>query len=73
MQALGGSLDDLIRTRVYLAPDAEWKEAGRAHAEVVGSVAPANTMPYVAALLGGGFLVEVELEAESRVDIDSTS
>lgn len=66
MQALGGGLDDVVRTRVYLAPGADWEEAGRAHAELVGSVAPANTMLYVASLIGKGFLVEVELEAETR-------
>ena len=65
VQALGGTMDDVVRTRVYLAPGADWKEASRAHAEVMGSVAPANTMLYVANLIGGGFLVEVELEAET--------
>jgi len=65
VRALGGTMDDVVRTRVYLAPGADWKEASRAHAEVMGSVAPANTMLYVANLIGGGFLVEVELEAET--------
>ncbi|HUZ87644.1 MAG TPA: Rid family hydrolase [Candidatus Baltobacterales bacterium] len=65
VRALGGTVDDVVRTRVYLAPGADWKEAGRAHAEVMGSVAPANTMLYVANLIGGGFLVEVELEART--------
>jgi enamine deaminase RidA (YjgF/YER057c/UK114 family) len=71
MEALGGRLDDVVRTRVYLTPDADWEEAARAHVEVVGSVAPANTMLYVAGLIGSGFLVEVELEAETAVDVDS--
>lgn len=64
MKALGGGLEDVVRTRVYLAPGADWEEAARAHAEVMASVAPANTMLYVADLIGDGFLVEVELEAE---------
>ena len=66
MAALGGGLEDVVRTRVYLAPGADWEGAARAHAEVMGSVAPANTMLYVGALIGDGFLVEVELEAETR-------
>jgi enamine deaminase RidA (YjgF/YER057c/UK114 family) len=70
MQALGGRLDDVVRTRVFLAPGADWEGAARAHAEVMGSVAPANTMLYVAGLIGDGFLVEVELEAETPVDVD---
>lgn len=70
MQALGGRLDDVVRTRVFLAPGADWEGAARAHAEVMGSVAPANTMLYIAGLIGDGFLVEVELEAETPVDVD---
>jgi enamine deaminase RidA (YjgF/YER057c/UK114 family) len=66
MKALGGALGDVVRTRVYLVPGADWEGAARAHAEVMGSVAPANTMLYVAALIGDGFLVEVELEAETH-------
>jgi enamine deaminase RidA (YjgF/YER057c/UK114 family) len=65
VRALGGGLDDVVRTRVYLAPGADWEEASRAHAELMGSVAPATTMLYVASLIGEGFLVEVELEAET--------
>jgi enamine deaminase RidA (YjgF/YER057c/UK114 family) len=72
IEALGGGLDDVVRTRVYLTPDADWEEAAQAHVEVMGSVAPANTMLYVAGLIGSGFLVEVELEAETRVDFDGT-
>jgi enamine deaminase RidA (YjgF/YER057c/UK114 family) len=61
---LGGSIDGVIRTRVFLAPGADWEAAARAHGEVFGAVAPANTMLYVGGLIGEGFLVEVEVEAE---------
>lgn len=64
VEALGGSLADVVRSRVYLVPDADWQEAARAHREVLGDVAPANTMLHVAGLIGEGLLVEVELEAE---------
>ena len=30
--ALGGQAEDVVRSRVYLAPEADWKEASRAHA-----------------------------------------
>ena len=70
METLGGGLEDVVRTRVYLVPGADWEGAARAHLELMGSVAPANTMLYVAALVGDGFLVEVELEAEISVEGD---
>ena len=61
--ALGGAPEDVIRTVVYLAPGASWEQAAQAHKEALGDVAPANTMLYVAGLIGDGFLVEVEAMA----------
>jgi len=60
LTALGGGLDDLVRTAVYLAPGASWEQAAQVHRDVLGAVRPANTMLYVAALIGDGFLVEIE-------------
>jgi enamine deaminase RidA (YjgF/YER057c/UK114 family) len=64
VQALGGRVDDIIRSRLFLAPEADWSAAGRAHQEVLGRIAPANTTLFVAGLIGKDFLVEVELDAE---------
>jgi len=61
---LGGTKQDVVRTRIMLAPDADWEAAARAHVQLLGSVAPANTMVYVGGLIGDGYLVEVEVEAE---------
>ena len=61
---LGGTEGDIVRTRVMLAPGADWEAAARAHADALGHVAPANTMLYVAELIGEGTLVEVELLAQ---------
>lgn len=63
VERLGGHREDVIRTRFYLAPGADWEAAGRAHAELLGDVAPANTTIFVHGLVGEGFLVEVEVEA----------
>jgi enamine deaminase RidA (YjgF/YER057c/UK114 family) len=62
--ALGGSIDDVVRTRLFLAPGADWRQAAAAHADRLGSVAPANTTLFVAGLIGDA-LVEVEVEAET--------
>lgn len=62
--ALGGTVDDVVRSTVYLTPTADWRAASQAHAELLGAVAPANTTLYVAMLLGEGSVVEVELSAE---------
>jgi enamine deaminase RidA (YjgF/YER057c/UK114 family) len=64
IRELGGQVDDVIRSRIYLTPEADWEGAVRAHVELLGPVAPANTTLRVAGLIGDGFLVEVELDAE---------
>ena len=60
---LGAGRDDVVRTRLLLAPDCDWREAARAHAEAFAGVAPANTTYYVGRLIPDGALVEVELDA----------
>jgi enamine deaminase RidA (YjgF/YER057c/UK114 family) len=61
--ALGASREDVVRTRLLLAPGCDWKEAARAHAEAFAGVEPANTTYYVGGLIPEGALVEVELDA----------
>lgn len=63
VEALGGRREDVVRTRLYLVPDADWPEAVRAHAEAFAGVDPANTTLYVAGFIPRGVLVEVELDA----------
>jgi enamine deaminase RidA (YjgF/YER057c/UK114 family) len=60
---LGASNEDVVRTRLLLAPGCDWQEAVRAHAESFAGVDPANTTYYVGALIPEGALVEVELDA----------
>lgn len=63
VEALGGRSADVVRTRIFLAPEADWHAASTAHAAVFGDISPANTMVFVHALIGDGFLVEVEVDA----------
>jgi enamine deaminase RidA (YjgF/YER057c/UK114 family) len=59
----GGSLADVVRTRTYLVPGADFDEVGRAHGETFSAIRPANTTVYVHALVDPGWLVEIEAEA----------
>lgn len=70
VRELGGSVTDVLRTRVFLVPGADWEQAARAHRELLGEVAPANTTLYVAGLIGPGLLVEVEIDAEIDAEVD---
>ncbi|GAA4377021.1 Rid family hydrolase [Paeniglutamicibacter cryotolerans] len=61
-EKLGGSKDLAIFTRLYLAPEASWEDASRAHSEVFDKARPANTTLYIHRLIPPGALVEVEVE-----------
>ncbi|TVR23443.1 MAG: RidA family protein [Anaerolineaceae bacterium] len=63
LEAAGASMADVVRTRIYLTQIARWEEAARAHAEYFGDVLPTNTLIGIDALVGAGYLVEIEAEA----------
>ena len=62
LQALGGRLADVVRTRVYVPPGGDWEAVARAHGQRFGAVLPANTLVH-AGLVGDQHLVEIEAEA----------
>jgi enamine deaminase RidA (YjgF/YER057c/UK114 family) len=59
----GASLDDVVRTRMFLVDAGDADAVGRAHAQVFGGVRPVATMVVVAALLDAHWRVEIEAEA----------
>ena len=61
--ALGSSMDDVIRTRIYMKDASRWEEAARAHGRVFRDILPANTLVEVKDLVGD-YEVEIEAEAE---------
>ncbi len=63
LEQAGASLDDVVRTRLYVVDISRWQEAARAHNEAFGAVRPASTMVEVSRLIDAGLLVEVEAEA----------
>ena len=62
IRSLGGSLDDIVRTRIYVANPDVAEDVSRAHGARLGHVQPANTLVQ-ATLIGDGYLVEMEAEA----------
>lgn len=63
LRELGGSLADVVRTRMYVTDISRWPEIGRAHAESVGADPPAATMVEVRQLIDADMLVEIEVDA----------
>jgi aryl-alcohol dehydrogenase-like predicted oxidoreductase/enamine deaminase RidA (YjgF/YER057c/UK114 family) len=64
LAALGGGLEDVVRTRVYLANADHWEPVSRVHGRYFGEIRPANTLLEISRLVGEGYLVEIEAEAE---------
>ncbi len=64
IEELGGALDHVYRTRMFIVRASDGVEIGRAHGRFFGSVKPAATMVVVAGLLDERWLVEIEAYAE---------
>ena len=62
LQSLGGRLEDVVRTRVYVHDLRDWEPVARAHGQRFRAVLPANTL-IQAGLVGDEYLVEIEAEA----------
>ena len=62
IESLGGRLEDVVRTRVFLSNLEHWEAVSRAHGARFGEIKPANTM-VEARLIGDEYLVEIEAEA----------
>ena len=66
VEALGGRMEDIVRTRIYVTDISHWEAVGRAHGAVFAAIRPATSMVEVSRLIGPEFLVEIEATAHTR-------
>lgn len=60
--SLGGTLEDVVRTRIFVNDIKDWEAVARAHGKRFAHIQPANTL-VEAKLVGEGYLVEIEADA----------
>ena len=64
LAGLGGRLEDVVRTRIFVRDAHRWEPVARAHGRVFADILPANSLVEISALIGD---YEVEIEAEAIV------
>lgn len=60
---VGVTLEDVVRTRIFITDISKWQEAGRAHGEFFREIKPVATMVEVSRLINDDLLIEIEVTA----------
>jgi len=63
LREAGATMNDIVRTRMYVTDIGKWEEAGKAHAEFFKDIKPATSLIEVSRLIGPDLLIEIEVTA----------
>jgi enamine deaminase RidA (YjgF/YER057c/UK114 family) len=63
IEALGGKLEHVMRTRMFVTDVSKWEEVARVHGSVFKDIRPATTIVEVVRLIDGEALIEIEADA----------
>lgn len=63
IEALGGKLEHVVRTRMFVTNVQQWQEVARAHGEIFADIRPATSIVEVARLIDAEAQIEIEADA----------
>ncbi|GAB2969357.1 RidA family protein [Hymenobacter coalescens] len=63
LREAGATMDQVVRTRIFVTDIRQWEAVGRAHGEVFHTIRPVTTMVEVSALIDPRLQVEIEATA----------
>ena len=63
LKEAGASLQDVVRTRMFVTDISRFEEYARAHGEVFGTIKPCTSMLEVKGLVERDYLIEIEVTA----------
>lgn len=63
LQQAGATLNDVVRTRMFVTNISRWEEYGRAHGAAFAHIKPCTTMVEVSGLISEDYLIEIEATA----------